>query len=209
MKDEVEYAHFEVWSVASNRGLMPILTPAFPCQNATDPVTNSTKSVILKECRRGLEIMSLWKSDVDDEEILGNLFQALDPVSWGDAIVIRVSGKTKKIYSRIKGFVELKIRSLVNILERNFEGEIRPFPGFDDLEEEGVIGGIMRVGIRFSSSVPDCRMAIDKWMKQLAEWNERDEYIGQFEVEVSWTAGRDKRGLEPSIDDVESKKLKL
>jgi pyruvate/2-oxoacid:ferredoxin oxidoreductase beta subunit/flavodoxin len=54
-------------------------------------------------------------------------------------------------------------------------GEIRPFPGFiDGIDDENTTTGIMRVGIRFSSGtvVPDCRLAIDKWMKQLSEWNE-------------------------------------
>jgi len=191
MKDEVEFAHFQVWTLASNRGLMPILTPAFPCQNATDPVTLTTRGIIVDECRRGAEIMSQWANAPDDDEkYLELLFSRADP-KLSDHLIIHVSGKTRRIFSRIKGFVELKIRSLVILLERTLNGAgfVRPYPGFEDADtaDPSSESGIMRVGLNFpESTVPDIRMAIDKWMKQLAEWNDRDDHIGQFEVVVSW-----------------------
>jgi len=192
-KDEVEFAHFQVWTPASNRGLMPILTPAFPCQNATDPVTATTKRVILDECKRGIEILSKWAETEDDESILNQLFE---PKNFGsENFYIFVGGKTKKIFNRIKGFVELKIRSLIVLLEKAVASsdpvELRPFPNFNDdtaNSTEWPFSGVMRIGL-FSrqSTVPDMRIALDKWMKQIAEWNERDEYLGQFEVEVKFS----------------------
>ena len=182
-KDQVEFAHFQVWTVASNRGLMPILTPAFPCQNATDAVTNTTMRVIVEECRRGADILSKWSDD--DELVLSQLFEPLPIVS--DCIQIEVYGKSKKVFSRIKGFVELKIRSLISLIERSGDGlDLRPYPDFvDQPPSDWPFGGHMQIGTAIlAQPVADLRSAMDKWMKQIAEWNERDEYIGQYEVIV-------------------------
>lgn len=189
MKDEVDFAHFQVWSLATNRGLMPILTPAFPCQNATDPVTATTKSVMLNELERGFEIMS---SDPLPEDFPQQLLQ--EATIEGGVLEILISGKTKKVFSRISGFVELKIRALIVAIERLAGNavELRPFP---DVLEEGADGlsAKMVIGIKCPStsaaaSVPDLRPAIDKWMKQLAEWNERDEFDKQFDVTVRFAS---------------------
>ena len=188
-KDEVEYAHFQVWSPASSRGLMPILTPAFPCQNATDPVTATTKRVIIEECKRGAEILSRWTDN--DESILNELFQSL--TKWDKNLHIFVYGRNKKVFNRIKGFVELKIRSLIVLLERAMGEEqqilLRPFPEFDNVDDpDWPSAAVMRIGLENTSVgvTPDLRIAMDKWMKQIAEWNERDEYLGQYEVMVKF-----------------------
>ena len=185
MKDEVEFAHFQVWAASSNRGLMPILTPAFPCQNATDPVTFSTMRVIIDECSRGLDIMEKLDEDWPN--------QVFEPATLtGGRISIEISGKTKKVFSRVKGFVELKLRALISGIERlGHSGvELRPFPDLINAGEEG-LNGTMIVGVKLTSSgtAPDLRPAVDKWMKQLAEWNEREEFENQFDVLVSFNHG--------------------
>lgn len=184
MKDEVEFAHFQVWTPSTSRGLMPILTPAFPCQNATDPVTSTTKRVLLEECQRGLEIMSAIEDDWP-KKLLEDLSIS------GPVLEINISGKSRKIFSRIKGFVELKLRALVIAIERLGSAmELRPYPDLIDGSEDGLRGKLV-VGLKFpastSASVPDLRPAIDKWMKQLADWNERDEFENQFDVTVAYT----------------------
>jgi poly(A) polymerase len=187
MKDEVEFAHFQVWTPQTNRGLMPILTPAFPCQNATDPVTATTKAVLLSELERGFDIMSADPLPEDWPQ------QLLSPaLIEGPVLEIYISGKTKKIFSRISGFVELKIRALIVAIERlaSSSVQLRPFPDLLDVPEDG-LSGKMVVGLKFPSTsaaanVPDLRPAIDKWMKQLAEWNERDEFDRQFDVIVKY-----------------------
>ena len=185
LKDEVEFAHFQVWSASNNRGLMPILTPAFPCQNATDPVTATTMRVILEECSRGLEIMEKLDEDWPS--------QLLEPLGiQGPRICIEIIGKFKKVFSRVKGFVELKLRSLVSGIERLAPSgvEMRPFPDLFDADEAGLRGTIA-IGLKLTGTgtAPDLRPAIDKWMKQLAEWNEREEFENQFDVIVTFSAG--------------------
>ena len=189
MKDEVEFAYFQVWTSASNRGLMPILTPAFPCQNASDPVSLTTKRVIIEECKRGAEIIIEHAQDEDENAIWVKLLE--EDAICGDLLAIEISAKSKKIFSRIKGYVQLKLRALVIAIERlNIGAELRPYPDLLDANEEGT-SACMFVGIKFGrasgeATVPDLRPAIDKWMKQVAEWNERDEFSGMFDVTVDF-----------------------
>jgi poly(A) polymerase len=195
MKDEVEFAHFQVWSPGTNRGLMPLLTPAFPCQNATDPVTLTTKKVLIDEFKRGHAIMESMEEDWPQKLLE-------EAVITGPSLEIGISGKTKKVFSRVKGFVELKIRALIIAIEKQSMGvELRPFPDLVDAAESG-LSGKMVVGIKFptsaTSAVPDLRPAIDKWMKQISEWNERDEFENQFDVTVSYSGHNDFAGDEPS-----------
>jgi hypothetical protein len=132
---------------------------------------------------RGIEIMKTLSEDWP-EKLLTEL-----PIS-GTVLELNISGNSKKIYSRIKGFVELKIRALLIAIERLGTGvDLRPYPDLLDASEDG-LSGKMAIGISFpptsSATVPDLRPAVDRWMKQLAEWNERDEVENQFDVTVSF-----------------------
>ena len=210
MKDQVEFAHFQVWSPDNPRGgLMPVLTPAFPCQNATDPVTESTKKVIIDECSRAVAILNPTDMalgvDTDEspavaptyEEKLKNLFSEAVPTN--PMIRIEISGATQKVFSRIKGFVELKLRSLIYSIEKIDQNNCIALRPFSDIVDETASSGTMVIGYTCSSSlvpdlrpasssslVPDLRPAIDRWMRQLAEWNERDEWTGtKYDVKVT------------------------
>jgi poly(A) polymerase len=203
MKDEVEFAHFQVWTSSTNRGLMPILTPAFPCQNATDPVTATTKRVLIEECKRGLSIMSLCGEDDEWPRKL------LEELTVSEArLEIKIAGATRSIFSRIKGYVELKIRALVVAIERlGSLVELRPYPDLLNASEDGT-SGTMVMGLKFpptsSASVPDLRPAIEKWMKQLAEWNERDEFENQFDVTVTFSPSEN-----PVEDEPQAKRVRV
>jgi poly(A) polymerase len=214
MKDEVEFAHFVVWTPSSNRGLMPILTPAFPCQNATDPVTSTTKRVMLEECKRGAEI--LGASPEDDEVWAKLLEEEVLGYGYGGNIRVDITAKSRKVFARIKGFIELKMRALIIAIERlNVGAELRPYPDLVSTNEEGTCGSMM-IGIRFSgagasSTVPDIRISIDKWMKQVAEWNEREEFFGMFDVVVHYEAASasTKRELEDSEMESGPKRIRI
>jgi poly(A) polymerase len=204
-KDGVEFAHFQVWSPLANRGLMPILTPAFPCQNATDPVTATTKKVMIDECKRASGILEKWDNG---EVVLKELFEPVDQTTSA-GLVITCTGKNQKIHAKIKGFTELKLRSLLYMIEKNFpeQIELRPYPGFSETDEN-TLAGHMFIGTSFpGSTVPDIRASIDAWMKKLAEWNERDEFFGNFDVSVSFRpmASPTKRKPETEVSEAEER----
>lgn len=112
--------------------LMPIITPAYPSMCATHNVSLSTKAVILRELKRG-------------EEIVEKIF--LGKLTWHDLFTkntfftrdykyylsITSSSTTKEAQSVWSGLVESKLRHLVGALDRKPIIHIaHPFPkGFE------------------------------------------------------------------------------
>ena len=112
---------FSVWDPMANASdryhRMPIITPAYPQQNSTHNVTQSTQKLIIQEIKRGLEIvneiMTLkkeWK-----ELFIGTLFFH----RYKHFIVLLLSTSNANQFVEWSGLVEAKIRILVGILERN------------------------------------------------------------------------------------------
>ncbi|KAI5289369.1 polynucleotide adenylyltransferase [Ascosphaera aggregata] len=112
--------------------LMPIITPAYPSMCATHNVSQSTKAVILRELKRG--------EDIVDKIFIGRL-------KWHDLFTrhtfftrdykyylsITSSSTTKEAQSVWSGLVESKLRHLVGALDRKPIIHIaHPFPkGFE------------------------------------------------------------------------------
>ncbi|XP_037914703.1 poly(A) polymerase type 3 isoform X2 [Hermetia illucens] len=112
---------FPVWdprvNISDRYHLMPIITPAYPQQNSTFNVTESTKKVILAEFNRGMattEEIMLCKATWD------RLFEAPSFFyRYRHFIVLLVSSNTAEDHLEWCGLVESKIRLLVGNLERN------------------------------------------------------------------------------------------
>ncbi|XP_029407061.2 poly(A) polymerase type 3 [Bactrocera dorsalis] len=112
---------FPVWdprvNAADRYHLMPIITPAYPQQNSTFNVLESTKKVIVKELNRGLSTL--------DEIMRGNaswnrLFQAPSFFyTYRHFLVLSASSTTAADQLEWCGLVESRIRLLVANLERN------------------------------------------------------------------------------------------
>ncbi|KAM7345213.1 poly(A) polymerase hiiragi isoform 1-T2 [Cochliomyia hominivorax] len=112
---------FPVWDPRVNASdryhLMPIITPAYPQQNSTFNVSESTKKVILMEFNRGMtttdEIM-LSRASWD------RLFEAPSFFyRYRHFIVLLVNSQTADDHLEWCGLVESKIRLLIGNLERN------------------------------------------------------------------------------------------
>ncbi|KAK2780048.1 polynucleotide adenylyltransferase [Onygenales sp. PD_12] len=126
----------KVWNPKIYHGdrfhLMPIITPAYPSMCATHNVSMSTKAVILRELKRG--------GDIVDKIFLGQL-------TWNDLFTrhsfftrdykyylsITSSSRGKDAQAVWSGLVESKLRHLVGALDRKSSIEIaHPFPkGFE------------------------------------------------------------------------------
>ncbi|XP_067628099.1 poly(A) polymerase type 3 [Eurosta solidaginis] len=112
---------FPVWDPRVNASdryhLMPIITPAYPQQNSTFNVSESTKKVILNEFNRGMI--------TTDEIMLGRatwdrLFEAPSFFyKYRHFIVLLVTSQNGDDQLEWCGLVESKIRLLVGNLERN------------------------------------------------------------------------------------------
>ena len=128
--------HVRVWNPSLYNGdkfhLMPIITPAYPSMCATHNITMSTKTVIIRELKRG--------RDITDKIFLGQL-------QWKDLFTkhtfftdsykyylsIIASSRTKDAQHVWSGLVESKVRMLVANLETQDSIAVaRPFTkGFE------------------------------------------------------------------------------
>ncbi|PAV69755.1 hypothetical protein WR25_25300 isoform A [Diploscapter pachys] len=97
--------------------LMPILTPAFPQQNSTFNVTNSTRQILINEITEAKEItMDIYEGKAE----WSKLFERVNFFSrYKHFIMLACSAATESDHLIFCGFVESKIRHLIGILERN------------------------------------------------------------------------------------------
>ena len=128
--------HVRVWNpslyAADKYHLMPIITPAYPSMCATHNITMSTKTVILRELKRGREIT---------DKIFGGKLQWKDMFakhtfftdSYKYYLSVIAASKTKDAQHVWSGLVESKVRMLVANLETQESIAVaRPFTkGFE------------------------------------------------------------------------------
>lgn len=114
---------FPVWDPRVNPQdrfhLMPIITPAYPQQNSTFNVTNSTRQIMIEEFKEGLEITSVIYKQGEEAEWI-KLFEP-SPFfqKYKHYIVLTCSAEEEVHYLEWHGYIESKIRLLVGNLERN------------------------------------------------------------------------------------------
>lgn len=112
---------FPVWDPVANafdrHHLMPIITPAYPQQNSTHNVTQSTQKIIVQEIKRALETVNdimAQKSDWKQLFVGIPFFQR-----YKHYIILLLSAPDQNQYLEWSGLVEAKIRLLIGNLERN------------------------------------------------------------------------------------------
>ncbi|ULT89618.1 hypothetical protein L3Y34_008205 [Caenorhabditis briggsae] len=97
--------------------LMPIITPAFPEQNSTHNVTRSTCHIIRNEICEGLEIC---KDITEGKATWEDLFKEVKFFSrYKHYIALIMATSTEEEELNYGGFLESRIRLLVQSLERN------------------------------------------------------------------------------------------
>ncbi|KAH3854981.1 hypothetical protein DPMN_097541 [Dreissena polymorpha] len=115
--------NFTVWDPRINPQdrfhLMPVITPAYPCQNSTFNVTQSTRQIMMEEFQEGLKVTTdiIEQGESADWSPLfepSNFFQ-----KYKHYIVLICAAQEESSFLEWHGFVESKIRILVGTLERN------------------------------------------------------------------------------------------
>ncbi|XP_076262746.1 poly(A) polymerase hiiragi [Rhynchophorus ferrugineus] len=112
---------FSTWdprvNIQDRYHLMPIITPAYPQQNSTFNVSQSTRAVIMEEFKLGLQIT--------DEIMIGKATwdKLFEPpqffMKYRHFVILIASSTTSKEHLEWTGLVESKIRFLIQTLERN------------------------------------------------------------------------------------------
>lgn len=113
--------NFPVWdprvNVSDRFHLMPIITPAYPQQNSTYNVTVSTRTIMVEEFAKGLEVTS---QIYEQKETWAMLFKPSDFFQkYKHYIVLIAKALGSDHHVEWVGLVESKIRILVGNLERN------------------------------------------------------------------------------------------
>jgi poly(A) polymerase len=112
---------FPVWDPMTNASdryhLMPIITPAYPQQNSTHNVTQSTQKLIVQEIKRGLEIVNDVMTSKNEwkQLFIGTPFFQ----RYKHYIILLLSTPDQNQFIEWSGLVEAKIRILIGNLERN------------------------------------------------------------------------------------------
>lgn len=112
---------FSTWdprvNVQDRYHLMPIITPAYPQQNSTFNVSQSTRAIMMEEFKLGLQIT--------DDIMLGKTLwdKLFEPpqffMKYKHFIVLIVGSAAANDHLEWTGLVESKIRFLIQTLERN------------------------------------------------------------------------------------------
>jgi len=106
--------------------LAPIITPAYPSMNSTYNVSKTTLRVLQAEFKRGLEIT---KDLTDCRAAWGKLFEDSDFfLEHKDYLTIVITAKSKEDHSKWMGWVESKLRQLVQKLEGIQYLTVTPWP---------------------------------------------------------------------------------
>jgi poly(A) polymerase len=125
-----------VWNPKIHKGdsfhLMPVITPAYPSMCATFNITRSSMAIIQQELRRGLKISEdiMMGKQPWSALFVKHTFFTRDYKFY---MTVTSAGKTKEAYKIWSGYVESKVRMLVQRLEQHPSIELaRPFnKGYD------------------------------------------------------------------------------
>lgn len=111
---------------------MPIITPAYPSMCATHNISQSTKTVILRELQRGGDIVDrIYAKQLSWNDLFTR--HSFFTKDYKYYLSITASSKTKEAESVWSGLVESKLRHLVGALDRkDIIAVAHPFPkGFE------------------------------------------------------------------------------
>jgi poly(A) polymerase len=101
---------------ADKMHLLPIITPAYPAQNSTYNVSESTKKIIIEEIQRGKEICDQIEADVKSWSELFEPFNLWDKYK----VFLRIDclAETEPEFNKWLGFLESKVRIMIRKLEQ-------------------------------------------------------------------------------------------
>jgi poly(A) polymerase Pap1 len=131
---EVEGMDEKQWNERSP-GLMPIITPAYPCMNSSYTVSKYTLKIMLAEFARGYRFCAHMVRKNSKEARIE------EPLEWAPLvletdfftryatyIVVRAQAPDEDSLSRWSGWVEARVRRLLDELDRFSMEAIYPFP---------------------------------------------------------------------------------
>ena len=206
---------FKQWNPKTNphdaSHLMPILTPAFPCMNSTHNVSETTKRVICSEIGRAWQLVdNVGEGEAGWERIL-------EPLPFFGALKyflqIEVVAKTEMVHAMFKGWVESRLRMVVQGgrgwgtgLENLAGVQCHPWPGHVEVKESLTeawpyqlnmyIGLVMDKATR-ESVQGQLKSNISMFVSKITgDWSDASAHQGQFDCFVKL---KTRKSLPPEI----------
>jgi len=134
---EVEDLDMKQWDPTVDRSekyhVMPIITPAYPCQNSSYNVSHSTLDIMLEEFKRGKEIVKdicdkPWDENRSSDEWAELFVPNEFFLRFGTYVVVQATAADDDMLHAWVGYIESRIRKLVEVLQRAPLRKIFPFP---------------------------------------------------------------------------------
>lgn len=162
--------------------LMPIITPAYPCMNTTYNVSKTTLRVMKEEFQRGLEFAKSAELGLGKWE---EVFEETDFfVRYMHYLEVEIGADNEDDYRKWSGFVESRMRLLVNKLEfADVSMNLHPFPQsfMRPSTESNKFSSLLFIGVEFPDLKSSGRKDIDLRTP-----------IQDFEIQISdWPGKRD------------------
>ena len=212
---EVGLMGFKIWNPKLNHSdrhhLMPIITPSFPCMNSTYNVTETTRRILVSEFARAFSILSTATAPAEFHE---KLIQIVHPPPFLSLFryffAVDVLCVNENAFTKLKGFVESRIRILLKFLE-NTPGiaNVRPWPESFTVPHDGEHHCVWLIGLSFpdqaSTVIVDLRHTIAQFHEKLALWNEKDNFKDNDDYSVRLFHVGINDGLVKNIDSPELK----
>ena len=152
--------HVRVWNPSLYTGdkfhLMPIITPAYPSMCATHNITVSTKTIILRELKRGREITDkIFMGQLQWKDLFTKHTFFIDGYKYYLSVI--ASSRTKDAQHVWSGLVESKVRMLVANLETQESIAVaRPFTkGFERVHhcaDENEINAVLNGDLKYQAA---------------------------------------------------------
>merc|ERR1712061_103367 len=184
--------NLKVWNPKTNpadrQHVMPVITPAFPAMNSTHNVTETTKRILLDEFRRGYEMVK----SVEANKTAWNEVHEPFPyfTHFRHFLWLEILANTEEVYQKFSGWIESKLRILTKQLEAINGMIIHPNPEQYDLagsDPDWQLGCGMFIAMAFykdrgafTGQTVDLRPALSQFVDVISQWNEKDNYSGQF-----------------------------
>jgi len=207
-------SQFKDWNPAKYSSdrfqVMPVITPIFPSHNTTYNVTETHKTVMTDELRRGkelIQLMHLSGGEVGWADLCSPL-----PIweLYFEFLELKISGKSAEIFSKFKGLVESRIRGLVRSIEQlEKRVALRPHP---DIFLTDNNAGSFFIGVSSESQV-DLKPAIDQFISETLEKGlQAPEWTGvdvKSDIRLEILVTRDPFPTSPSSEEPSEKRQRL
>jgi len=186
--------------------LMPIITPAYPCRNSSYNVSKATLAIMSEEFALAEKVCKGIRRQTSESDfsIWAPLFEKTEFFCrYQNYIAVRATGSDDDALARWGGWIESRLRKLVDEVQRFPIRQIYPYPKKFTLERDPLAAywyiGILRHPIfsERSGHSMDLSSAVSLWLNNVKRWDTRSEDMEASVSVMQWKDLPDDKELFP------------